>query len=177
MRDFYITICIYISVLAQQPTLTNWTLGNPEFFAGEEATLICRSSPTRPAVAVKWKKGTTALTDIRQSEIVNSDGLVTVLSKAVFHPQRSDNLVSVSCETSMIDQHPLKVQHAMTVWCKYSVCTGMHLILNVKVRSYFRYKIKGTSARIWATHTDVELNRAVLFFFVLVLATEHMQLM
>lgn len=105
-------------MLAAKPTLTNWTSGNPEFLDGAEATLVCKSTPTRPAVSVIWKKGTLHLGHSHEIKTTDSDRLVTVLSVVTFRPQKSDNLLTVSCETSISNQELQKVQQTMTVWCK-----------------------------------------------------------
>lgn len=116
VKYLYKTPQLFILVLAKQPTLTNWTSGNPEILAGANVTLTCKSSPTRPAVSVEWRKGTTSLESVQEMKI--SDGLVTVLSRITFVPEISDNSVNLSCATAIENQPLQLVQQKITVWCK-----------------------------------------------------------
>ncbi|XP_053389787.1 nephrin-like, partial [Mercenaria mercenaria] len=107
---------LFVKVLPSTPSLTNWTSSSPDLFSGEQVTLSCKSTPTRPAVTVNWKKGTSPLLNVRKTASINSVGLWTVLSTVTFTPQKNDNGQLISCETSISSQSPQKVQKAVSVW-------------------------------------------------------------
>ena len=79
----------------------------------------CITSPTRPAATVTWLKGTSTLTNIKNTNVTQGN-LVYVKNVVTFTPGKSDNRKVITCQSFVPGQDPRpSAQQTITVYCTY----------------------------------------------------------
>ena len=109
-----------ISVPAEVPSILNESTDGLTLLDGDSSTILCQSTPTRPASTISWKVGNSFLLDTNTREVPEAGGLVSVISTVSLVAQLVFNNANIICQSKINGQIGTpETRKLLKVLCKY----------------------------------------------------------
>ena len=111
---------MFILVVAAIPSFLNSSTNGFTLLNGDNYTIQCQSTPTRPAAIVTWKIKNNDLTNTNTREVPGNGGLVSVISTLSLYAQTSYHESEIICESKISGQTDTpETKTTVIIWCKY----------------------------------------------------------